>query len=304
VVPEIDMPGHMQAAVAAYPRLGNGFAGGVRTSWGISPHVLNVSDEALDFCREVLDHVCAIFPGELIGIGGDECPVTEWDTPAARARVAAEGLAGPHELQSWFTARIAEHLASRGRRVYGWDEILAGGAPAGATIAAWRGAGPAILAAHAGHDVVRCPDTSVYLDYRQSAGPGEPTPVGTLLTLADVYAFEPVPAGLTGAAADRIIGAQANVWTEHLESARRVDYQAYPRLCAFAETVWGPPERDHAGFTARLGPHLARLDALGVHYRPPSGPRPGDARPDAPGHPRELTDRLAEVYEMTANLRR
>ncbi|GAA3342742.1 beta-N-acetylhexosaminidase [Amorphoplanes nipponensis] len=304
VLPEVDMPGHMQAAVAAYPELGNGFAGGVRTSWGISPHVLNLSDAALDFCREVLDHVCAIFPGELIGIGGDECPVTEWDTPAARARIAAEGLAGPHEAQGWFTARIAEHLAARGRRVHGWDEILAGGAPAGATIAAWRGAAPAVLAARAGHDVVSCPDTAVYLDYRQSDDPGEPTPVGTLLTLADVYAFEPVPPGLTGAAADRVIGGQANVWTEHLESARRVDYQVYPRLCAFAETVWGPPDRDYADFTDRLGPHLARLDALGVNYRPPSGPRPGDARPDAPGHPRELADRLAEVHEMTADLRR
>ncbi|MEU8235896.1 beta-N-acetylhexosaminidase [Actinoplanes sp. NPDC048967] len=304
VVPEIDMPGHMQAAIAAYPELGNGFTGGVRTSWGISPHVLNVSDEALDFCREVLDHVVAIFPGELIGIGGDECPSGEWDTPEARARIATAGLGGPHELQAWFTARIAEHLAGHGRRIYGWDEILAGGAPAGATIAAWRGAEPAILAARAGHDVVACPDTSVYLDYRQSDDPGEPTPVGTLLTLSDVYAFEPVPPELSEAEAARIIGAQANVWTEHLESARRVDYQAFPRLCAFAETVWGPPDRDHADFAARLGPHLARLDALGVNYRPLSGPRPWDGRPDAPGHPRDLADRLAEVYEMTGDLRR
>ena len=304
VLPEIDMPGHMQAAIAAYPELGNGFAGGVRTSWGISPHVLNVTDEALDFCRAVLDHVCAIFPGELIGIGGDECPPGEWVTPAARARIAAAGLAGPHELQAWFTARIAEHLAGHGRRVFGWDEILAGGAPAGATIAAWRGAEPAVLAARSGHDVVSCPDTSVYLDYRQSDDPGEPTPVGTLLALADVYAFDPVPPGLTPAEADRIIGAQANVWTEHLESARRVDYQTYPRLCAFAEVVWAPAGRDLAGFTARLGPHLERLDALGVNYRPLSGPRPWDARPDAPGHPRELAQRLAEVREMTADLRR
>jgi hexosaminidase len=304
VVPEIDMPGHMQAAIAAYPELGNGFAGGVRTSWGISPHVLNVSDTALDFCRAVLDHVCEIFPGELIGIGGDECPAGEWDSPAARERIAAEGLAGPHELQAWFTARMAEHLKNHGRRVFGWDEILAGGAPAGATIAAWRGAEPAVLAARAGHDVVSCPDTSVYLDYRQSTDPGEPTPVGTLLTLADVYAFDPVPAGLSDAEAARILGGQANVWTEHLESARRVDYQTYPRLCAFAETVWGPPRRDFAGFTTRLGPHLERLDALGVNYRPPSGPRPWDARPDAPGHPRDLADRLAELHEMTADLRR
>jgi hexosaminidase len=302
VLPEIDMPGHMQAAVAAYPELGNGFAGGVRTSWGISPHVLNVTDQALDFCREVLDQVCAIFPSELIGIGGDECPAGEWVTPEARSRIAAEGLAGPHELQAWFTARMAGHLAGRGRRIYGWDEILAGGAPAGATIAAWRGAEPAVLAARAGHDVVSCPDTSVYLDYRQSDDPGEPTPVGTRLTVADVYAFDPVPPGLSPAEAERIIGAQANVWTEHLESARRVDYQTYPRLCAFAEVVWGVVSRED--FDDRLAHHLARLDALGVNYRPPSGPRPWDARPDAPGHPRSLADRRAEVRGMTAALRR
>ena len=304
VVPEIDMPGHMQAAIAAYPALGNGFAGAVRTSWGISTHVLNVSDAALDFCRAVLDHVCAIFPGKLVGIGGDECPALEWDTPAARARIAAEGLAGPHELQPWFTARMAEHLAKHGRRVYGWDEILAGGAPPDATIAAWRGEEPAVLAAKAGHDVVSCPDTSVYLDYRQAEDPAEPTPVGTLLTLADVYAFDPIPAALPAEHRARIIGAQANIWTEHMESARRVDYQAYPRLCAFAETVWSPPERDHADFAARLGPHLARLDALGVDYRPPAGPHPWHARPDAPGNPRDLDDRRAELREMTADLRR
>jgi hexosaminidase len=303
VVPEIDMPGHMQAAIAAYPELGSGAAREVRTSWGISKHVLNVREETLDFCREVLDHVCAIFPGELIGIGGDECPADEWNDPVARERIAAEGLAGPAGLQAWFTARMAEHLASRGRRVFGWDEILAGGAPAGATIAAWRGTEPAVLAARSGHEVVSCPDTSAYLDYRQSDDPGEPTPVGTLLTLADVYAFEPVPAGLTDREAERIIGAQANVWTEHMESQRRVDYQTYPRLCALAEVAWGPRRRDLAEFEARLGPHLGRLDALGVGYRPPSGPRPGDARPGAPGHPRDLADRLAEVHEMTADLR-
>jgi hexosaminidase len=302
VVPEIDMPGHMQAAIAAYPQLGNGFAGPVRESWGISTHVLNVTDEALDFCRAVLDHVCAIFPSELIGIGGDECPRDEWQHVSARDRIAAEALGGPEHLQAWFTARMAEHLATHGRRVYGWDEILAGGAPAGATIAAWRGVEPAVLAARAGHDVVSCPDTSVYLDYRQSDDPGEPTPVGTLLTLAGVYAFDPVPAGLPAELAGRIVGGQANVWTEHMESARRVDYQVFPRLCAFAETVWG--RRDFADFSARLGAHLARLDALGVNYRPRSGPRPSDARPDAPGHPRELDDRRAELHEMTADLRR
>ncbi|BCJ55710.1 beta-N-acetylhexosaminidase [Actinoplanes sp. NBRC 14428] len=179
VVPEVDMPGHMQAAVAAYPELGNGFAGGVRTSWGISPHVLNLEPATLDFCRRVLDHVCDLFPSPVVSIGGDECPVDEW-TGDDR-----------HALQSRFTAAMAAHLAGRGRRILGWDEILAGGAPPGAIIAAWRGAAPAELALAAGHEVVSCPDTSVYLDYRQSGDPGEPTPVGTLLTLRDVYAFEP-----------------------------------------------------------------------------------------------------------------
>ena len=303
VVPEIDMPGHMQAAIAAYPELGNGFAGGVRTSWGISPQILNVSDATLQFCRDVLDEVCAIFPSPLIGLGGDECPPDEWrSSPAAQGRMRAEGLADEHALHGWFIGRMAEHLRKHERRVYGWDEILSGGAPPDATIAAWRGGAPAILAARLGHDVVSCPDTSVYLDYRQSADPGEPTPVGTLLTVADVYAFEPVPAGLTAAEARHVIGAQANVWTEHMESARQVDYMAFPRLCAFAETVWSPAGRDFADFSARLVPHLVRLDALGVNYRPSTGPRPWDARPDAPGNPRSLTERLAQVAEMIEDL--
>ncbi|WP_430780195.1 beta-N-acetylhexosaminidase [Actinoplanes sp. G11-F43] len=282
VVPEVDMPGHMQAAIAAYPRLGNGFDGPVRTGWGISHHVLNLAPETLDFCRQVLDHVCDIFPSELIGIGGDECPTDEWP--------------GGRELQTEFTARMADHLAGRGRRLYGWDEILAGGAPAGAVVAAWRGVEPAEVAIRAGHQVVCCPDVKLYLDYRQSDDPGEPSPVGTLLTLEDVYSYEPPASPL-------VLGAQANIWTEHMESLRRVEYMAFPRLCALAEVVWSPPDRDFADFSARLPGHLTHLDTLGVNYRPLTGPRPEDARPGAPGNPRTLPDRLAELHEMTADLR-
>ncbi|MEV4349604.1 beta-N-acetylhexosaminidase [Actinoplanes sp. NPDC049596] len=321
VVPEVDMPGHMQAAIAAYPSLGNGFTGGVRTSWGISPHILNLTDETLAFCRDVLDHLCDIFPSDLIGIGGDECPPGEWTGSALAARL---GLAG---IQPWFTAQMAAHLATRGRRLYGWDEILAGatlpevaasselavssgadapavagGAPAGAVVAAWRGPLPTSVAARLGHDVVSCPDIAAYLDYRQSDDPGEPTPVGTLLTLEDVYRFNPMPPGLTPAEATHVLGGQANVWTEHMENARRVDYMTYPRLCAFAEALWDAPGRSYDSFMTRLPAHLSRLDALGVNYRPLTGPRPWDARPDAPGNPRSLPDRLAELAEMTANL--
>lgn len=289
VVPEVDMPGHMQAAIAAYPSLGNGYAGPVRSSWGISTHVLNMSPESDAFCRDVLAHICSIFPSPVIGIGGDECPTDEW---SGRPDAAA--------LQGRFTASMASFLSTLGRRVYGWDELLARGAPADAVIAAWRGPDATVAAVRAGLDVVSCPDISCYLDYRQSDDPGEPTPVGTLLTLADVYAFDPVPPGLSSS---RILGGQANVWTEHMESAARVDYMAYPRLCAFAEKVWSAPSTDYDGFLDRLTGHLPRLDALGVNYRPLSGPRPADARPGAPGNPRALPDRLAELHEMTADLR-
>jgi hexosaminidase len=301
VVPEVDMPGHMQAAIAAYPWLGNGFAGRVRESWGISSHVLNMEPATLDFCHAVLDFLCEVFPSPLICVGGDECPVDEW---VGSPMIAREGLPGPYSVQGWFTARMAGHLATRGRRILGWDEVLAASPPRSAVIGAWRGVEPALAAARAGHQVISCPDISCYLDYRQSDEPGEPTPVGTLLTLADVYAFDPVPAALTPAEAANVLGGQANIWTEHMESARRIDYMAFPRLCAFAETVWGSAARDFASFRTRLEEHLPRLDALGVNYRPPAGPRPWDARPDAPGNPRTLPDRLAELHEMTADLRR
>jgi hexosaminidase len=302
VVPEIDIPGHAQAAIAAYPFLGNG--GGpveVSTRWGISTRVLGVTDETLDFFRCVLDEVLELFPGRYIGVGGDECPRDEWrGSPAAQRRIRQLGLAGEDGLPSWFAAQFDAYLTARGRRLYGWDEILDGGPVPGATVACWRGTAGALAAARAGHDVVLCPDTSVYLDYRQSDHPDEPVPVGTLLTLADVYAFEPVPAGLSTVERERVLGAQANIWTEHLDSARAVDYAAFPRLCAFAETVWSTPERDLADFRVRLAGHQLRLDALGVEYRRDDGPRPWQARPDAPGWPRRRAEREAELARPPA----
>ncbi|GAB7048170.1 beta-N-acetylhexosaminidase [Catenuloplanes indicus] len=300
VVPEIDLPGHVQAALAAYPRLGNGPSPAVREAWGISTHTLNVSDEALDFCRAVLHTVCDLFPSPVIGIGGDECDRGEWRrSPAAVARAHDLGI-DPDDLQAWFVAQLAAVLESRGRRTYGWDEILEGGAPAGALIAAWRGPAAAAFAANAGHDVVSCPDMHVYLDYRQSDDPAEPVPVGTRLTVEDVYAFDPVPPGVTSP--ERIVGAQANIWTEHMPDARAVDYMAFPRLCALAEVVWSGPGRDPAGFTGRLTTHLTRLDALGVEYRRPDGPRPWQTRPSARGNPLTDAERREIIAALTARL--
>ena len=285
VVPEVDLPGHVGAALAAYPELGNG--GGpypVRTGWGISTHVLGVDDIALRFCRDVLDAVCRIFPGDYVCIGGDECPTGEWQaSPTASAKAQALGLTDAAALQPWFTAMLAGFLADRGRRVLAWDEVLDGGAPTDVTIAAWRNTAAVAAAARAGHQVVACPEQIAYLDHRQSTRPDEPIPVGSLITLEDVYAFQPTPPGLTAEEAARVIGVQANVWTEHLDSARAVDYLAFPRLCALAEVAWSGPGHDEVDFAGRLQVHKGRLQALGVEFRHDSGPLPWQTRPDARG---------------------
>jgi hexosaminidase len=308
VVPEIDLPGHTQAAIAAYPELGNNpdEPVAVSTRWGISHRVLNVSDETITFVRHVLDEVMEMFPSRHIGIGGDECPKTEWRaSPTAQQRRRDLGLRDEDELQSWFVRQLQRHLTENGRVLFGWDEVLEGGLPAGATVAAWRGPALAVAAAQAGHDVVACWDTSTYLDYRQSNQPDEPIPIGTVLTVADVRTFDPVPAALPTELRHHVLGAQCNLWTEHADNPRAIDYLAYPRLSAFAEAVWSPPPpapRDD--FDQRLHDHLRRLDALGVEYRPPGGPLPWQRRPDAPGWPRERADRDAELAKLTSNVLR
>ncbi|HEX5401769.1 MAG TPA: beta-N-acetylhexosaminidase [Pseudonocardiaceae bacterium] len=290
VVPEVDIPGHTQAAIAAYPSLGNtGADVPVWTSWGICENVANVEESTVDFFRAVFDHVVDVFPSRVIGVGGDEVPLVQWERSAAAQRRRTElGLSTTGELHGWFVRQIVEHLAAKGRRAVGWDEIAGVGPVAdGTVIASWRGERAGVAAAQAGFDVVMCPEQHVYLDHRQSADPDEPIPVGSVHTLDDVYRYEPIPADLTGPAVAHVLGAQAQVWTEHLDSARRVDYAAFPRLAAFAEVVWSPaPARDLADFRRRLPAHLERLDALGVEYRPLAGPHPWQLRPGVPGRPR------------------
>ncbi|MEW2502644.1 beta-N-acetylhexosaminidase [Amycolatopsis sp. NPDC047767] len=264
VVPEIDVPGHARAAIAAYPKLGPDPDADweVWTSWGISTSLLDPSESTLDFFRTVFDHVLDIFPSPVIGLGGDEVP-------------------GATEAHGRFVREIAAHLAARGRQALGWDEVLDIGDLPPMVIGAWQDEARGELAASRGHDVVLCPEDRVYLDHRQSDHPDEPIPVGYLRTLEDVYTYDPA---LTG---PHLLGAQAQVWTEHLDTARRVDYAAFPRLSAFAELAWTTGPRDFAEFLPRLRDHhLPRLDALGVEYRPLDGPHPWQTRPDAPGCPR------------------
>ncbi|WP_407552719.1 beta-N-acetylhexosaminidase [Streptomyces sp. Pv4-95] len=307
VVPEIDIPGHSQAAIAAYPELGNTdvldtTALKVWDTWGVNPNVLAPTDRTLRFYEHVLEEVLALFPSPFVHIGGDECPKDQWRaSPTARARIAELGLADEDALQSWFIRHFDRWLADRGRRLIGWDEILEGGSPEpgggttacglapGAAVSSWRGYAGGIAAARAGHDVVMCPEQQVYLDHRQHASPEEPVPIGYVRTLEDVYRFEPVPPELTEEEAARVLGAQANVWTEVMDSQQRVDYQVFPRLTALAEVAWSqlppPAARDHHDFVRRMTTHYARLDALGVGYRPPGGPHPWQKRPGVLGRP-------------------
>ncbi|GGW35211.1 beta-N-acetylhexosaminidase [Streptomyces galilaeus] len=299
VVPEIDVPGHSQAAIAAYPELGNTDVVDTRSlsvwdTWGINPNVLAPTDNTLRFYEGVFEEVLALFPSEFIHVGGDECPKEQWrDSPTAQARIGELGLAGEDGLQAWFIGHFDTWLAARGRRLIGWDEILEGGLADGAAVSSWRGYAGGIAAARAGHDVVMCPEQYVYLDHRQDGGAEEPVPIGYVRTLEDVYRFEPVPPGLTPEEAAHVLGTQANVWTEAMEDPARVDYQVFPRLAAFAEVAWSrlpaPERRDFAGFERRMVAHYERLDALGVGYRPPGGPKPWQKRPGVLGRPIEGT---------------
>ncbi|WP_093800634.1 beta-N-acetylhexosaminidase [Streptomyces sp. Wb2n-11] len=291
VVPEIDIPGHSQAAIAAYPELGNtdviDTTLSVWDTWGINPNVLAPTDNTLRFFEGVFEEVLGLFPSAFVHVGGDEALKDQWRrSPAAQARIKELGLADEDGLQSWFVRHFDTWLTARGRRLIGWDEILEGGLAPGAAVSSWRGYAGGIAAARAGHDVVMCPEQQVYLDHRQHGGPDEPMPIGYVRTLEDVYRFEPVPTELTPEEARHILGTQANVWTEVTENQSRVDYQTFPRLAAFAEVAWSdlpaPAERDFAGFEARMAAHYRRLDALGVDYRPPGGPLPWQKRP-APG---------------------
>ncbi|CAM5574695.1 beta-N-acetylhexosaminidase [Streptomyces canus] len=297
VVPEIDVPGHSQAAITAYPELGNTdvidtASLTVWDSWGISLNVLAPTDNTLRFYEGVFEELLELFPSEFIHIGGDECAKEQWrESSLVQSRIEELGLADEDELQSWFIGHFDKWLSARGRRLIGWDEILEGGLAEGAAVSSWRGYAGGIAAARAGHDVVMCPEQQVYLDYRQDAGADEPVPIAYVRTLEDVYRFEPVPTELTPEEAAHVLGTQANVWTEVMEDQGRVDYQTFPRLAAFAEVAWSPlpapAERDFADFERRMTAHYELLDALGVGYRPPKGPLPWQKRPGVLGRPIE-----------------
>ncbi|MFJ9037111.1 beta-N-acetylhexosaminidase [Streptomyces sp. NPDC102406] len=267
VVPEIEMPGHTRAALAAHPELGTvpGRRLDVWTRWGVCENVLGVHEPVLDFCRTVLDEVLSVFPSPHVHIGGDECPGTEWAaSPAARARAAAEGLADPAALHGWFLGRIGEFLLERGRTPTAWVETGAG-LPPQFTVMTWRDPEHTRIALKRGHAVISAQHRASYLDYAQSCAPDEPRgQPGPVVGLRAVHDHEPPDDTDT---AGRVLGMQAQLWTEFAPTAAHVDRLSFPRLCALADRAWhGSPS--WAGFRERLAAHTVRLAALGVRHGP------------------------------------
>ncbi|HET6628551.1 MAG TPA: family 20 glycosylhydrolase [Woeseiaceae bacterium] len=269
IVPEIDMPGHAQAALAAYPQLGAGEPpAGVSSDWGVHDYLFNVEESTFATLEAILAEVLKLFPSPYIHIGGDEAVKTRWESSErVQARINELGLETEAELQSWFIKRIERFLAAHGRKLIGWDEILEGGLAPAATVMSWRGVDGAVEAASLGHDAVLTPSPTLYFDHFQSRLPGEPPGRGGVVSLQDVYSFDPIPEELSEAERRHVLGIQANLWSEHIRLPARLAYMAFPRAAALAEVAWSPPARlDWANFASRLPAQFERYRLLGIPF--------------------------------------
>ena len=296
IVPEIEMPGHAQAALTAYPQFASS-AGlvSVGTAGGVYSSIYNAGDDkTFEFLQDVLTEVMALFPSKCIHIGGDEVPKGPWHNNAeCQARMRAQGLKNEEELQSYFVKRIEKFVASKGRHLIGWDEILEGGLAPGAAVMSWRGVGGGIAAAQAGHDVVLSPGSHMYLDHYQSHAPGQPKAIGGFLPLQTVYSFEPIPEQFSPEQAGHILGIQGNVWTEYMPDFKQVEFMTYPRACALAEVGWSQKSRkDFNDFHMRLQAQKERLKVLGVNYFEESD---FEAAPVGGWQPDQMSEKFVEL---------
>ena len=276
VIPEIDLPGHMQAALAAYPHLGcTGGPYKVWQDWGVSENVLCAgNDETMQFVADVLTEIVDIFPSEYIHVGGDECPKTRWaECKKCQARIKKEGLKadGKHtaeeRLQSYVINFAERHLNSLGRQIIGWDETLEGGLAPNATVMSWRGEGGGIEAARQKHKVIMSPNTYLYFDYYQTKDTeNEPIAIGGYLPVKTVYEYEPMPKQLSPEEQQYIIGVQANLWTEYIPDFKQVEYMELPRMAALSEVQWSNSKKDYENFTQRLPRYIQLYKHLGYNY--------------------------------------
>ena len=291
IIPEIELPGHASAAIAAYPALScfpdrdtfvsdkTAWAGSrkgkqVQQTWGVFDDIFVPSENTFKMLNDVLDEVIAIFPSKYIHIGGDEAPKTYWkESPFCQALMKEKGLKDEHELQSYFIQTIEKHVNEKGRSIIGWDEILEGGLAPNATVMSWRGEAGGIAAAQQNHDVIMTPGSmGLYIDHQQSESPDEPVTIGGLAPYQKIYVYDPVPKVLTADQKKYIKGVQANMWTEYIKTTNKIENHAFPRLMALAEIAWSPVERkDLKNFSEdRLPVHLARLDKMGVNFWVPT----------------------------------
>ncbi|MCB0770037.1 MAG: family 20 glycosylhydrolase [Flavobacteriales bacterium] len=269
VVPEIEMPGHAMAALAAYPELGcTGGPYEVQRGWGVFEDVFCAgNDSVFTLLEVVLSEVMDLFPSPYLHIGGDECPKDQWKVcTKCQARMKARELKDEHELQSYFIQRIEKFVNAKGRKIIGWDEILEGGLAPNAAVMSWRGTEGGIAAAKSGHYAVMSPGSHCYFDHYQGDPANEPLAIGGYTTVQKVYSYEPIPAELKPEEAKYILGAQGNVWTEYILTPEHVEYMAVPRMLALAEVLWTPKERrDETDFIARLEEEFPKLEAMKVN---------------------------------------
>jgi hexosaminidase len=274
VIPEIEMPGHSTAVLAAYPELGNGTGPyKVPGYWGVHNTIYNPGEPTFQFLQDVLTEVMAIFPSKYIHIGGDEVPKDEWKTSALAQKLIHENkLKDEHELQSWFINRIEKFLNKNGKSLIGWDEILEGGLTPNATVMSWRGEAGGIQAAKEGHNVIMSPNSNMYIDHAQAKdAKTEPLAIGGFLPLDVVYNYNPRPTALTADQQKHILGVQANMWTEYIPTNNKLEYMLFPRIIALAEVGWTKTEnKNYEDFVGkRLPVVLESIEKSGVNYRIP-----------------------------------
>ena len=277
IIPEIDLPGHMLAALAAYPELGcKGKSYDVWGDWGISDDVLCVGKEkTMLFLEDVLSEICDLLPSEYIHIGGDECPKVRWETcPRCQAKIRELGLQddnkykAEHYLQGHVMSRMEKFINGKGKRIIGWDEILEGEVAPNATIMSWRGVSGGLQAVRMGHDAIMTPNTFYYLDYYQSLDKeNEPLAIGGYLPIEKCYSYEPFTADMTDEEKSHILGVQANLWTEYIATNNHLEYMVYPRMAAVAEVQWLRPEnKDWDRFRNGLDRMRKIYDFMGYSY--------------------------------------
>lgn len=272
IIPEIEMPGHAQAAISAYPELGcTGEAVPVATKWGVFENIYCPNQKTFSFLEDVLTEVMDLFPGEFIHIGGDEAPKKQWKECSHCQKLIRDlNLKDENGLQSYFIKKIEAFVNSKGKKIIGWDEILEGGLAPNATVMSWRGTEGAVEAAKEGHDVILTPGSHAYFDHYQADLSDEPLAIGGFLPLKKVYSFNPIPVELTTEESKYVLGAQGNVWTEYMPTTDQVEYMAFPRILAMSEVVWRGPttdlENDYANFLTRVEPFMTRMDVLDINY--------------------------------------